>query len=231
MLEELKNKINAYFTEKYEVEETTIIPSTDYSKLTFGNKGLTSEFCFLFVDIRKSSKIHEVYGFANAARIYQSFHDINVRVIDKNEGSVRAFDGDRIMGVFAGDSKNTNAVRSSMQIQWAIRNLLNKYLDVKLNIGIGIDFGKILITKVGKGRDPNNNDLVWVGQACNYASHYCQEANNTIIISEKTYNAMNESVKYSSNTKEKNMWNRKIISLKNNQDIICYETTWHWEIN
>ena len=71
LLDDLKNKINNYFTEKYEVEETTIVPSTDYSKLTFGNKGLTAELTFLFVDIRKSSQLHDTYGHIDAAKIYQ----------------------------------------------------------------------------------------------------------------------------------------------------------------
>ena len=30
LLEDLTNKIKAYATEKYEVEATTIVPSTDY---------------------------------------------------------------------------------------------------------------------------------------------------------------------------------------------------------
>ena len=81
LLDDLKNKINNYFTEKYEVEETTIVPSTDYSKLTFGNKGLTAELTFLFVDIRKSSQLHDTYGHIDAAKIYQSFHDL----LDRNQ--------------------------------------------------------------------------------------------------------------------------------------------------
>ena len=49
--EDIENKVNSYFNEPYKVEETTIIPDTDYSKLTFGNKGLTAELAFLFVEI------------------------------------------------------------------------------------------------------------------------------------------------------------------------------------
>ena len=63
LLEELKSKILSFKNEAYEVEETTIVPSTDFSKLTFGNKGLSCEFAFLFADIRKSSQLHDTYGF------------------------------------------------------------------------------------------------------------------------------------------------------------------------
>ena len=228
LLDDLKSKISAYATEKYVVEETEIVPATDYSKLTFGNKGLVCEFAFLFVDIRKSSKLHETYGHVTAAKIYQSFHEINVRVIEANNGSVRAFDGDRVMGVFAGNTKRSNAVKAAMQIQWAVRNILNPTLKKPILCGAGIDFGETLVTKVGKGRNTENNDLVWVGKASNYASHLSNEASNSTIISISTFNGMLEDRKKSNG---RDMWTLKTITLKNDTKIQCYESAWGWEIS
>jgi class 3 adenylate cyclase len=229
LLDDLKNKINTYFTEKYEVEETTIVPSTDYSKLTFGNKGLTAELTFLFVDIRKSSQLHDTYGHIDAAKIYQSFHDINVRIINSRDGQVRAFDGDRIMGVFSGDRKNNNAIEAALNIRWAITNILNVKFkpEYAINIGIGIDTGVTLITKVGKGRDLSNNDLVWVGKACNYASHMCNESENKIYISPTVYNKLADSNKIS---KGKNMWQSVNMVLKNGKTVLCYKTNYTWSV-
>ncbi len=229
LIDDLKNKIDAYFKEPYEVEETTIVPDTDYSKLTFGNKGLTSILCFLFVDIRQSSKLHTTHGFKNAAKIYQSFHDICIRVIESKSGKVRAFDGDRIMGVFAGDRKCSNAVEAGMKIKWAIIEILSPKLKTGIAVGVGIDFGTTLITKVGKGRDPNNNDLVWVGEACNYAAHLSSEGNNTIIISERTYKKIDSNCKVSDKNQE--MFKLKILTLKNNIKVNVYETNFGWVIN
>lgn len=228
LLEELKNKISAYATEKYVIEETAIIPSTDYSKLTYGNKGLTSEFAFLFVDIRKSSQLHDVYGFEKAAKIYQSFHEINVRVISANEGSVRAFDGDRAMGVFAGDNKYNNAAFASLQIQWAIRKILNPTLSTTIKCGAGIDYGATLITKVGKGRNTENQDLVWISKASNYASHLANEAIDSIIISTTLFDKLHESKKVYDN---KQIWTPKIITLKNGIKVDCHESGWSWGIS
>ena len=229
LLDDLKNKVSSYYKEPYEVVETTIVPGTDYSKLTFGNKGLVSEFAFLFVDIRKSSELHDKYGYENAAKIYQSFHDICLRIIEAFDGKVRAFDGDRIMGVFAGDSKRTNATKSAMKIRWAITNILNINLNEGLNIGCGIDVGKTLITKVGKGRDINNNDLIWIGKACNYASHLTQNANNSIRISKSVYDRLSSETKYKDATlKQNDMWTPKLITLKNKKLITIYESTYTW---
>lgn len=227
LLTELNGKIDAYVKQPYEIEETTIIPDTDNPKLTFGNKGLSCEYAFLFMDIRKSSELHKTYGFTKAAKIYQSFHDINVRVIEENNGSVRAFDGDRVMGVFAGGSKNSNAVKAGMQIQWAIRKILNPKLETKITCGGGIDFGEILVTKIGKGRNKNNNDLVWIGKADNYASHLANEAKNSIIISTNSYNVLISDRKISNG---KNMWLPKVLTLKNGTKVNCYESIYGWVI-
>lgn len=227
LLKDLNERLDEYFNQEYEIENTTIVPDTDNPKLTFGNKGLTCEFAFLFMDIRKSSQLHEQYGFKKAAKIYQSFHDINVRVIEENNGFIRSFDGDRIMAVFVGGTKNCQAVKAAMQIQWAIRKILNPKLDVQIICGGGIDFGKILVTKVGKGRDKNNNDLVWIGKADNYASHLSNEANDSIIISVNTYKILSEDRKTSNG---KDMWSVKELKLKNGEKISCYESKWGWVI-
>ncbi len=227
----MRNKVGAYFNEPYEVEETTIVPGTDYSKLTFGTKGLVSEFAFLYVDIRKSSELHDTYGLTNSAKIYQSFHDICLRIIEDNDGKVRAFDGDRIMGVFAGNSKRTNATRTAMKIRWAIINILNPHLKTPLRIGCGIDIGKTLITKVGKGRDINNNDLIWIGKACSYSSHLTQEADQSIIISPDVYEYMHADTKFKdAESKTENMWTFRKLILKNNKQIDVYESTFYWGI-
>jgi class 3 adenylate cyclase len=231
LIEDLTNKVTSYFKEPYVIEETTIIPSTDYSKLTFGNKGLVSEFTFLFVDIRKSSELHDTYGFTNAAKIYQSFHDICLRIIEHNSGKVRAFDGDRIMGVFSGNAKRTNATKSAMNIRWAIKELINPNLKTPLKIGCGIDIGKTLITKVGKGRDANNNDLIWIGKGCNYASHLTQDSSNSIVISKNVYDSLHASCKYQDEeTKTVNMWTLKKMKLKNGTEINTYVSTYTWGI-
>lgn len=227
LIDEIKNKVDNYFTEKYEVEETTIVPTTDYSKLTFGNKGLIADLTFLFIDIRKSSQLHDTYGYIDAAKIYQSFHDINLRIINRRDGKVRAFDGDRIMGVFSGSRKNNNAVEAALNIRWAITNILNVKFkqDYAINVGIGIDTGKTLITKVGKGRDDSNNDLVWVGKACNYASDFCNESENKIYISPTVFSFLIDKNKISEG---KSIWESVNIKLKNNTLVPCYRTTYWW---
>lgn len=227
LLNDLLSKIISYSLENYVVEDTSIVPETDYSKLTFGNKGLTSDFAFLFVDIRKSSQLVNTYGYIKAAKIYQSFHEINVRIIAINNGAIRAFDGDRVMGVFAGDNKNTNATKAGMQILWGVRNILNKVLETSIVCGVGVDYGKTLVTKVGKGRNSENYDLVWVGEACNYASHLANQANNSIILSDRSYNKLNEVYKVRNGS---NIWIMQSLVIKD-KNIVAYTSHKDWPID
>ena len=227
LLDDLKTTTDKFFRENFEVNDTTIIPTTDYKKLTFGNKGVKCELTFLFIDIRKSSELHDNYGFVDAAKIYQSFHDINVRIINNRQGEVRAFDGDRIMGVFSGPRKNNNAVAAAMNIRYAITEVLNKKLPINkpLNIGIGIETGLTLITKVGRGNDENNNDLVWIGKACNYASHMCNESTNKIYISPTVYSFLEGTNKTVNNV---NIWSPINMVLKNGKKVLCHTTSYTW---
>ena len=229
LLNDLNKIIGDYSVQPYETTKTSIVPDTNSAGLTFGNRGLVGKFAFLFVDIRNSSTLHEKYGFAKAAKIYQSFHDINVRVIEENDGSVRAFDGDRIMGVFVGDYKNSNAAKATMQIQWAIRNILNPKLKTTITCGAGIDSGEILVAKVGKGRDKNNNDLVWIGKADNYASHLANEAKDSIIISTNSYDVLSKDKKIS--TDGRAIWQPRVITLKSGKTVNCFESVWGWVIS
>ena len=228
--EDIENKITAYFNEPYETHETSIVPDTDYSKLTFNNKGLIANLTFLFIDIRNSSNILDIYKEKYAAIIYQCFHEINVRLILSRGGKVRSFDGDRTMGVFSGDRKNPSALDAAMNIRWAISNILNKKLELKkypgIKVGLGIDTGRTLITKVGKGGDINNSDLNWISKASNHASHLCQNAEDLIIISPEIFNNLPPEYKSS---KGQNIWNNVQLTIKNNKTISAYKTNYWME--
>lgn len=96
-----------------------------------------------------------------------------------------------------------NALNCARTMQTCIDFSLNKHLKSNVNgkmieCGIGIDTGKILVTKVGMygledDEEKNNEtDCVYVGKVTNYASKYSDIAKGgEILISESVYNDIN----------------------------------------
>ena len=100
--------------------------------------------------------------------------------------------------------KAINAARSLLTV---IDYSLNKYLKSKVNgkiieCGIGIDYGKVLVTQVGMyGVEQDENkenevDCVWVGNTTNHASKYSDLASGgEIFISDNIYKQLSDCYK------------------------------------
>ena len=119
-----------------------------------------------------STKLVDSYNPTFAAEIYKAYLACAARIIKSEAGVITAYDGDRIMAVFIGESKNTRAVRGAFRINGAVSNIIKpaltaQYPSLQYNFGhvIGIDTSKLLVGRIGVR---NDNDLVWVGRAANY---------------------------------------------------------------
>lgn len=219
------------------VEEISInnrIPTV--ADLKDNNQSNMIDATILFIDIRKSTELTDMSLPKTMVKIYRSFIRMAVDCVRKNNGVTRQFLGDRIMGVFYDEidvngnilsSSVDNAVNCARALQTCIVFSLNKNL--KLNVcgkmiscGIGIDTGKVLISKVGMhGLESNDNrenemDCVWVSKVTNYASKYSDISNgNEIFISEKVYEKLSDCLKQSVE------WN-KVIRIKNSKKYVGY---------
>lgn len=194
---------------KQPVEEINVdieLPPT-IDELEDNNKTHSIMATILFIDIRKSTYLTEVSQAKSMVKIYRAFMRMAVDSVRKNNGVTRQFLGDRIMGVFL-DSKNEDgtialgvdkAINCARTLQTIIDFSLNKHLKNNVNnktieCGIGIDYGKVLVTKVGMygvesdETKENETDCVWVGKITNYASKYSDIAKGgEIFISDNVY--------------------------------------------
>ena len=210
------------------------IPATN--NLEDNNKVYESNATILFIDIRKSTLLTDMSMPQSMVKLYRAFMRTCVECVRKNKGVTRQFLGDRIMGVFV-DEKDSdgqlissgidNALNCARTMQTCLDYSLNKHLKSNVNgkmieCGIGIDVGKILVTKVGMygledDEEKNNEtDCVYVGKVTNYASKYSDIAKGgEILISERIYNDMNHIYKDKF---------KKVINVKNEKHYICYST-------
>lgn len=197
------------------IEINSDLPPT-VEQLEDNNKTYSIMAAILFIDIRKSTYLTENSQAKSMVKIYRSFMRMAVDCVRKNSGVTRQFLGDRIMGVFI-DSVDEEgniseravdkAVNAARSLQTVIDFSLNKHLKSNVNgkvieCGIGIDYGKVLVTWVGMHgveSDDSKEDeksCVWVGNTTNYASKYSDIASGgEIFISENVYKNLSEEYK------------------------------------
>ena len=172
-------KTSFSFVEKY------YVPGLDDSNLTYGNgeekKGIEINTCVLFTDIRNSVSLTKDKQVRTMGKIYSMFTQCVLMAAQFEGGFVRNIIGDRVMVVFPTDDCFNKAVNCAISINY-IASLINEQFDnFEFKCGIGVDYGKLSVMKVGKQKKGAENDdnkgLVWVGYPANYASRLTDCAN------------------------------------------------------
>ena len=188
------------------------------------NKTYSLDAAVLFIDIRHSTNLMDNNPPETMVKIYRTFMRSMVECVRKNGGVTRQFLGDRIMGIFKAVpddelSASDKAINAAIDMQTAVDYILNKHFREKLDgpvisCGIGIDYGNILVTKVGMhGLEANEEkedefDFVWVGSATNHASKYADVAQgSSVFISDACY----ENIK----AIDKSAWEKKTCNKGN----------------
>ncbi len=193
VLIDLQVKIRDLMSLKYDVSAIDRVPTKQ--DVTFGDKACSIQAACLFIDIRDSSKLIQKYRVSDVANLLKCFHYICSFTIRKNTGEVRSFNGDSVLAIFTEKSCCDCAASTAFNIKYFIDLLLiSKYkIEKDLDFGIGIDFGKIFVVKVGN-RGEFNNDLVWIGSPVNRAAKMGNKSNspNSISISKAVYERLNK---------------------------------------
>jgi class 3 adenylate cyclase len=163
-------------------EEVEKIPSRD--KLTFNNGFYVTKTSALFIDIRGSSKMASDYKRPTLAKIYRSYISECVAVINGNDDCAEVnIHGDCVWGVFDAQYKSQidGIFSTAAQLSSLIDTLNCKYKKKNINpisVGIGMDFGRVLMIKAGYDGS-GLNDIVWMGEVVNDARKLCAHGNRT----------------------------------------------------
>lgn len=196
-LTEINDKIMEVLDIPMEVEdyEGDTVPSLE--DLKDSNEGLLVECAILFVDIRGSTALSDTSWAKSMAKIYRAFVRAMVMCVYKSGGSVRQIVGDRVMGVFVneeGIKATEKALEAARAIVTTVDYYFNPVCNKKVNgkeiqCGVGIDYGKVLLTQVGmKAQDEEAKDLVWAGKIANLASKHTDLADpGEIFITKRFY--------------------------------------------
>lgn len=222
---DIKSEIAAIFRAVWTERDGNVVPEDDSIKLT--NDGVNIEGTVLYADMADSTDLVARQTKTFAAEIYKAFLHAAAKIIRDEGGTITAYDGDRIMAVYLGDSKNTNAVTTALRIHYAVDSIIGPAIKSQYQAQtyvpqhvVGIDTSKLFVARTGiRGA----NDLVWVGRAANYAAKLATLPHDyPTWITEEVYKSMNESVKF---TNGQAMWEVRSWAPMNNKTI--YRSNWH----
>jgi adenylate cyclase len=231
--DDLNAEVKATVEETWDSRDGQVVPQSE--NLRLANDRVVLDAVLLYADLADSTEI-AIANQTIASEVFKSYLRGVTKIIHKNGGQVRSFDGDRVMGVFIGGYKNTSAARCGLQIQWFFSNVLiarfkEHYKDkvAAFNFGqtVGIDTSSVHAARSGV-RD--NNDLIWVGRAPNIAaklSSIRMEKFKTFITPD-VYRVLERPLKFQGSP-ERDMWTLLNWAAGNQYGIPqIYGSGWTW---
>lgn len=209
---ELTTAIDSIVKTRWDLRAGQVIPETE--DITLGNSGVTLEATVLYADLADSTEL-ALFDQEIAAEVCKAYLVGTTRLIKAAGGEIRSFDGDRVMCVFMGKSKNTSAAKAALKINYFFTQVLEpaflsfyerlKDSPFKFAQSVGIDTDDIRAVRAGIR---NSNDIVWVGRAPNIAAKLSsiREPDYSTYITEAVYGALHDSAKLFDG---QNMWERR----------------------
>ncbi len=226
---DLESEVKDIYKSAWTEREGRVVPEPENLKL--GNDAVKLDATVLYADISDSTDLVDSEPPLFAAEVYKAYLRCAAKIIKSEQGVITAYDGDRVMVVYLGDTKNTQAVRSAMKINCAVHEIINPLLkkqyprkSYQLKQVVGLDASEIYVARIGVR---NDNDLVWVGRAANYAAKLCGfNGRHATYITGNVFNNMNKAVKYGGDNNDRLMWEQLTWGERNNLRI--YGSTWQW---
>lgn len=227
--DDLRTEVKRIFKDTWTTRDGQVVPESGDLKLS--NDAVTLDATVLYADLAASTDLVDNYKAYFAAEIYRAYLYCAAKIVRAEGGVITAYDGDRIMAVYIGDSKNTCATRTALKINWAVKNIVNpalknQYSHKNYTVAqtIGVDTGALFVARTGiRG----SNDLVWVGRAANYAAKLTAlSPKYPTRVTKEVFSRLNDSLK---TTNERAMWERVSWTTMGNIDI--YRSTWWWSLD
>lgn len=198
LAEDLASQVTAIFRTPWQVADTVTVPDTPDVALSHGAKVMNA--AVLYADLADSTTLVEVLDERQAAEVYKSYLYCACTLIEAHKGVVTAFDGDRVMGVFLGSTKEADAATCALRINWTVVHLLNPTFRQRypthathpgfaIRHGVGVDASRLFVARIGRR---GANDLVWIGRAANIAAKLCslRQGDHATFITKAVYDKL-----------------------------------------
>jgi class 3 adenylate cyclase len=227
---EIRDEVARILATNWKSRDGQVVPDSDSIKL--GNDAVKLDGTVLYADLADSTALVNTYKAHFAAEIYKTYLVTACRIIRDLGGDITAFDGDRVMALFIGNRKNSDAAKAALQINWAVKTVIAPAIKVQypttsfgMKQAVGIDTSSLFIAKTGiRG----SNDLVWVGRAANFAAKLSAFRHGTYssFITEDVFKRLEEKSKLGGNP-QRSMWDKIMWQ---EMGITIYGSNWTWEV-
>jgi class 3 adenylate cyclase len=227
--QELRSEVDAILQTRWEARNGYVVPEAGSVQL--GNDAVKLAGTVFYADLADSSGLVQSHTDWFAAEVYKCFLVSACRVIRHHDGEVTAFDGDRVMAVFIGETPNTSAAKAALELKWVVEKILGPKIketdsDATYTVrhAVGIDTSNLFVARTGI-RD--SNDLVWVGRAANVAAKLCslRESGYSTYITEAVFKKLNASAKLGGELK-RSMWETQPWG-----GMTIYRSNWWWSLD
>ena len=188
------NKVKSTF-KKYVSEN--IVDELLHNETSLELGGTQSEVCVLFCDIRGFTSLSEKMKPSDVVYLLNSYFEAMIDVVFANNGTLDKIIGDELMVLYGVPLKSENdcqsAVNSAKEMLKALEkfNQENTKQDLpKLEVGIGVNHGKVVSGNIGSERQMN---YTVIGDSVNLAARLCSHARpGEIVISESVFQRLND---------------------------------------
>ena len=178
--------------------------------LELSNDAATLEGTVLYADLDDSTRLVDTEPPEFAAHVYKCFLTCAARIIHSENGTITAYDGDRIMAVYTGGNKDDRAARTALKINFAVREIVNPAIrheyptsSHSVNHVVGIDTSNLFVARTGVR---GFNELVWVGRAANHAAKLSARSGAPTQITAEVHERLSEGVIY--DQERRSVWTR-----------------------
>jgi adenylate cyclase len=166
----LENDIATILNAVWNIRDGIVVPETD--DVALANGAVRLEAVFLYADLFHSTELQRKFDDRMVAKIVRAYLSSMSQLIKGHGGQVRSFDGDRVMGVFIGEAKNSNAAKCGLKMKYAVDKILRPKVEAKftslttkgfaIRHCAGVARSQVLVVRGGVR---GNNDLVFIETA------------------------------------------------------------------
>lgn len=158
----------------------------------------------------------------------ESYRYVAARLINNHGGQITSYDGDRVMGVFVGESQTTSATACALKLNFAVQNIINPALKRQypndsyvVRQVVGIDTGEV---RAARTDFRGGNDIDWIGEPANHAVKLTSLKEGPTWLTAAAFNMIDPPVKFAVDGRP--MWEKRLWATMGNAEI--YFSTFWW---